>query len=59
MKSLYEKKTEIGFHGDGTIYEIFELEKTSKVPNNLSSNKNTDIEVLFKECLVNMKINTN
>ena len=58
LKSLYEKKTEIGFQGDGNIYEIFELEKTSKLPNNLSSNKNTDIEALFKECLVNMKINT-
>ena len=26
LKSLYEKKTEIGFQGDGTIYEIFELQ---------------------------------
>ena len=49
----------IGFQGDGTIYEIFELEKTSKLPNNLSSNKNTDFEALFKEYLVNLKINTN
>ena len=59
LKSLYEKKTEIGFQGDGTIYEIFELEKTSKLPNNLFSNKNTDFEALFKEYLVNLKINTN
>ena len=27
--------------------------------NNLSSNKNTDFEALFKEYLVNLKINTN
>lgn len=58
IELIYCEKSNIGFNGDGTYYEIYNISKESiyKISDSWIDNRTNDVEECFKERLSNLGV---